>query len=267
MKARNLVQKYFPETVSRKIIGTWWSQKSQSLETTPFFKAYPAKTDPVFINGRARISSEREYIYFRIPKAANSTIAANMLYYEEGISGNHKAVTDFKVSKRQLGDLTETEINSLIPNYYKFTVVRDPYSRLVSAYSDKILGNKRFHRSKVERFLKKRPGDEIKLSEFIDFLEFGEGVHSDGHWARQTDLIGIPLEDLNFIGKCERLSEDLPHIMNRIYDRSEKTLNHAPHATGSDKKVDACSTADLSRIYKVYEKDFDLLEYPSRNQK
>lgn len=263
MSTRTILESLLPEALSQKILEQRWKQKQKRLKEAPFFADYPPKTDPMLINGRARISAERSYVYFRVPKAANSAIAANMIYYEEGIGVKDRdAIAKFKLSNQRLGDLTKSEVSDIISNYYKFTVVRNPYSRLISAYSEKIQGNKHYHRKKVERFLRKAPGDYIKLSEFLDFLEFEGSIHSDGHWARQTDLIAIPISKLDFIGKCETLSSDLPKIMTRLYNRFEKPLDYAPHATGSDKKVEACDTQTLNRIYKIYEQDFDLLEYP-----
>lgn len=264
MSAKERLKDIIPDSLMRRLSSARRQKRREAVEASPFYQRYGAKTDALIVDTRARVSTERSYVYFRIPKAANSTMAANMLHYEEGVTASRDVVEGFKKTSRRLSSLSDTEVNDLLSGYFKFTVVRNPYSRFLSAYFDKI-HRRTPHSEVVARFLKKGPSETISISEFLGFLEAPEGVDSDGHWARQTDIIALPVENLDFIGRCETMPEDMPVMMQRLYGRFEEVPNFSPHATGADKKLDACSEQDLQRIYRIYEKDFDLLKYPNRN--
>ena len=257
------IKSAIPSPLKKKLFSAKVAYQKWQKSRSPFYRDYPPRTDISLVENRARVSPEWKYVYFRIPKAANSTIIANMLHYEQGVTASRDIVENFKISDTQLSDLTRPDVDSVLKEYYKFTVVRNPYSRLLSAYYDKIV-RRTPHSSVVADFLGKSKDESISLSEFLDFLESSSALRVDGHWARQTELIALPLEKLDFIGKCESLDDDLTTIMQRLYGRFDEALSFSPHATGADKKVEACADTDLQRIYKVYEKDFDLLKYPSR---
>ena len=110
------------------------------------------------------------------------------------------------------------------------------------------------------RFLKKPLRAKISFSEFLDFLEFGEGTNVNYHWARQVDLLALSKDNLLFLGKVENLKNDLELITQEIFGEKQKIVNWHPHATskGSEIEVDI---REKERIFKLYEDDFKAFKY------
>jgi hypothetical protein len=227
-----------------------------------FFKNFKIDLPLYLVNKCCAISESHEYIYFRIPKAANSNIIltlhaatkTNFIYMKSlGTDNLKKSYTrPAEVSANKL-----KEIN----NYFKFSVVRNPYTRVLSAYLDKIVRNRQ-QKVNVTSFLKCRFSDFISLEKFIYYLECG-GVKDDVHWALQSEIIFIPIKYIDFIGRVENLEEDMAFITKKIFGKEfplQNFQNH--HRTNSKSKIDRLLTDHLrEKIYKIYENDFKLFKY------
>lgn len=96
---------------------------------------------------------------------------------------------------------------------------------------------------------------------FLDYLEFGKGVHGDPHWARQSALLGLPAPEVEFIGALERIDVDLPYVLQRVFDRTLPIKRIAPHATDAGRFVAAMGERERRRIYRLYELDFETFGY------
>jgi len=226
---------------------------------SPFFRRFPAKTPDMAerINRRIAVSRKPRYIYFRIPKAANSTVIRNLRHAEEESGFD---ISREKESFDRPNSLWWWEVRRLRERFFLFTVVRDPYSRALSTYFDKVERSNR--RSKVSIGLGAAEDESISFERFCDFLENG-GLDSDAHWCRQIDLIPCGPELLHKIGRVESLSEDLPEILHLATGVRRETLqSHAPHKTGATERMRTVYTrATARRIRKTYAADFDAFGY------
>ena len=82
-------------------------------------------------------SNQKQYIFYKIYKSGSSTISKILRSHTETSSLPYKKVL-FKNSIEQL--------NTYHPDldlYFKFTFVRNPWDRLVSLYSEKIVNHKK----------------------------------------------------------------------------------------------------------------------------
>ncbi|MEX0729859.1 MAG: sulfotransferase family 2 domain-containing protein [Aquisalimonadaceae bacterium] len=92
----------------------------------------------------AMVSETLKLVYFPIPKSACTTFATLLALHDaasqdfdptrEGVHGYR-----FRTGKLQIKDMRCLARD----DYFKFTVIRDPYSRLVSAYLDKLIKPRR----------------------------------------------------------------------------------------------------------------------------
>ena len=235
------------------ILSSW------RIPRAPFFRAYPPPVSgtEIDVNIRTAVDRKRRFIYFRIPKAANSTVMINLLERDlKGPSKNAKRAFD------RVSSLTKREVAELSERFFLFTVVRDPYSRVASAYLDKVVRGKRS--AKVCRRLSLDPSESISFPRFCDYLKAG-GSSDDPHWYRQVDLIPCGHQMLDFVGRVETLGDDLGHILKQIgSESSDEMATWNRHGTGASSRLKELYTPECVEVVKsVYEQDFIAFNYPT----
>jgi hypothetical protein len=212
------------------------------------------------------INLHRGYCYFRVPKAANTFVVANLLKNHEGVPRilSRSDVEAYKMNGCARPSEVFVDSSSLekeLNSFYKFSMVRNPYSRFLSAYFEKIVPRKARLRQKVLTYLGKSKDSEVTLDQFADYLEKGDGIRQDAHWARQIDVICMPVERLDYVAKVEAAGEGMSIVLGRVFDTPQAIEAFAPHATNASDAIDSIDYAMRERIYRVYEEDFTVLRY------
>jgi hypothetical protein len=228
----------------------------------PFYRRYPYrgplglfKVDP-----RGAYSPVDGFFYNRIPKAANSTVMATLM----ARSTFSRAFSDGHAKRRLLrpSRLLPRDVARFEHDVFKFTFVRDPYARVLSAFADKILRRRQQSRG----FYASRGGDDGTPPAFIDFLRFLEdgALLADPHWTPQVHLMLLPLDRFDFIGRVERLDADLAHVMGRVFpDAPPAPPKRAGPRTDSRKRYDEAYTPEArALVERLYREDFAALGYP-----
>ena len=182
----------------------------------------------------------------RIPKAANSTVTTTLARLKMGHDVPSKQAKKIFLSPAQLSGAEVARLDQL----FKFAFVRNPYSRTLSAYLDK-----------VARDL---PSDE-KVHRFADFitdLERGK-LHSNAHWAPQSSLLLLPRGQFDFIGKTETLDHDLSTVLQRLCPEDAPPIKSTlSNATGANRKLMTYYRDDLAaRVLHLYRDDFRLFDF------
>lgn len=230
---------------------------------SPFYRHYPYTGNLLFPRGDARgaISVADRFFYNRIPKVANSTILTTLAHLSA--DKNSKPITgDPKQYFARPADIPGKVASEIAQNYFKFVFVRNPYTRTLSAYLDKIV------KTKGNNEAWQRWGTPNKAAEVPTFVEFcrfvrGRGRYEDAHWAPQIDCILLPLDAFDKIGKFEKLDTDLPFIIEKIFPDQHAAIRTAgPPATKAGSKLANYYDAECIEIVKeVYRDDFALFEY------
>lgn len=221
-----------------------------TIPFTPFYRHYPYKGGVSINSADARGCVDTRLGFFcnRIPKAANSTIVENLarLSFGEEIPS--------KLAKKRFtlpSQLSRQEVES-ITNMFCFAVVRNPYTRTLSAYLDKV---ERRARSK---------GRESSFKDFLRELDDG-ALYSNAHWAPQSSLLLLPVGDVDFFGKIENIDEDLTYIKGRILgekSQAEPAKSVTGNATGAAKKLDHYYDKQCTQLVQsMFERDFQLFNY------
>ncbi len=223
-----------------------------TIPLTPFYRQFPYK-GKVSINSadsRGCVDTELGFFYNRIPKAANSTVVTNLarLKFDREIPPKTA-----KKMFRTPSALYAKEV-SQFSSLFTFTVVRNPYTRTLSAYLDKV----------ERRALKNNK--ETSFRDFLQSLEDGE-LYSNAHWAPQSALLLMPADQFDFIGKVETLETDLPFIKEKIQGKcpEEPIRSILSNATGASRKLQAYyddQTAEMVR--NLYRSDFETFAYPEQ---
>jgi len=151
------------------------------------------------------INRKRKFAYIHIPKTGGTSLSSILLKVD---GSEILAIHD---SIRLLND---------VDDYFIFTIVRNPFTRLASAYYDRIKDN------------------SIKLNEFIDKINY-----KDSWYFPQLYFINSGKRDnvkISYIGKYESYTESvkvilntldlkypIPHLnRNPIYDRHPNIKQH-----------------------------------------
>ena len=208
-----------------------------------------------------RYSRGGGYCYLKNPKAASSTILLALWAkeYQEGRVDHMPAKTLHKrdVPWPKLQDLSE-----ITGDPYVFSLVRNPYTRILSCYLDKIADGLS---GTFEKFCRayNRPIDrDVTFEEFLSAIASTPRKRENPHWRPQVEnlLLGSSLA-IHFVGHFEHMKEDLPLIMEKVgapRDLPPRTT----HASGASEELDSYMTKEaVSLIRKKYAEDFSAFGY------
>ncbi|SIR05305.1 Sulfotransferase family protein [Alkalispirochaeta americana] len=153
------------------------------------------------------IYPEYRLIYNRLKKSGNTTITA----FLNDILGSESYANarDLKKCLVKPEHLTVRQVLDL-KDYYSFSIVRNPYYRVLSAYLEKLTGQK------VNGKYTEIPGVGRSSPEgFATFLRFlaAGGLYENRHWWPQVDSLFQPVEEFSFIGKLEKIVDEMGIIL------------------------------------------------------
>ena len=184
----------------------------------------------------------KKFVWFRIAKCGTrSTLAALREY-----------VTDFDIEQGFKIRYSSEQYS----DYFKFTFVRDPYSRIVSAWNDKILlgnsGGGKFDSDLVNRI------QDFRF--FVDWLIDQDPKTVNIHFRPQALLVS---EEVDFVGRMENFNEDLPNVLKEI---GISPLHKVPHRNRKNlsRKEILGSGRVLNAITDYYSLDFERFDYTIR---
>ena len=215
------------------------------------------------------ISLQHKYIYVESPKCGCSAIKYTLQRLE---CGDNKIVRDVtNLHQREFSPLLNIKqigsFSRLIadPRFFKFCFVRNPYERLLSAYFDKIKGN----RPPKGRILQQlglpshRLNTPVSLSEFVHAVAEQPVAFMDPHWRvqyYQTMQAGIAYD---FIGRFENFQDDIRTIGARLSPNFGQYLIierlNAPRLPGNDGDILTPELKDI--VNNTYRKDFEFFGY------
>lgn len=219
------------------------------------------------------ISLRNRYAYFAVDKVANSSIK-NALFSIEYAPVGKKPVTLYDerssplLSPYQLpDDLVREVLNS--GNFFRFSFVRNPYSRLLSCYLDRILTASSKPRRQLNAYMQRRrePIDNVSFKQFIRNICEQQSIQQNSHWRVQADDILFDLVDFDFIGKFESLWSDMAVASQRIWgevrpEMANHGVNKSPQATNAGDKLRQYYDRELAEmVADRYRRDFEAFGY------
>ena len=142
-----------------------------------------------------------------------------------------------------------------------FSVVRNPYTRVLSAYLDKFLGDRDPNVLRPFRVRYGWPAErEPTFSEFLRIIVEDGPETLDPHFRPQTHLLLLPYTPIDFVGHVERMHE-AEQWMNQMCSEIQ-VRDHRPHATGANSKLqEHYDTTTVELVQRLYEDDFATFGY------
>ena len=216
------------------------------------------------------ISLRNHYVYTAVGKAANSTVKHHI--YELEYAGTRfkiKSIHDRQsaplLSPFQLpDDVMEEVFNS--NRYYRFTVVRNPYSRLLSCYLDRIVPANSAPYRQLLLMLGKPDGTIVSFAEFIGAICKQKPYDQNNHWRLQTSEICTAAIKYDFVGKQESFAADMTKVWSHIAPAAPipnfAGENKAPSVTSAGKRLGEYYTSELiDMVREAYSDDFASFGY------
>lgn len=231
----------------------------------------PHMSPPQF-DYHANPSPKYSYLFMENPKVASTSTLKILQNHEnsdvaQGMKNSH--LRDESPLPR-LSSLSEAEQLRFIKSgeVKRFTFVRNPYSRLLSAYLSKIDAPLR-PKADILATIKGVNKSEINdLSEVVEFPKFVEIVCSQSvrqmnvHWKNQTDQILFDKLEYSFIGKFENLQADISKLEKYLFNSVSNTLEKSKNLTDADSQLTSYYTPDIAdMVYQKFYNDFHAFEY------
>lgn len=234
----------------------------------PFYVIAPGqrwRSYSMQVNHRIGINHAHRFVFVRVPKNASTVISLSLFRNITGEQGSNASLAKKRIFNTPTS-LSFGQVKEVMDTYYKFAFVRDPFSRILSAYLQKIQRGGSERKAKYKRFIRKRlnlnPGHEISFDVFIRYLDSG-GLMDDPHWTPQycyIDLFGP--SQLDFTGKVENLTPDLQAVYTRIFGENSFTLpDFSKKVTGAKNSLDDYYTPESQKIIRrLYKRDLVLFD-------
>ncbi len=209
-----------------------------------------------------KICKHKNYIYFSVPKAASTTILTILnkaesynLITNNLLHSPHNPINSFFSNSIQ-------DFSDLLEKSFKFTLVRNPYTRVLSAYLNKIAQ----YDPNITPYFEKRYKTKNNKISFIDFLHIiskDDQNELDPHWKPQTKLTFIDFIKLDFIGHIEYLHNDFKKIIRKIYNKEKTQIDERKNFLKENKKkINLFYNENAFKLVRqIYHDDFNNFGY------
>ena len=224
------------------------------------------------------VSVRKRYMYFEILKAASTQIIGLLRTVENAppiklfLDGQRETRRDQFIHGRQnvplpslehLHDRVQKEVLESA-DFLRITVVRNPYTRLASAWTSKIVlcepqgidVNLQI-RGSLPGFCEK---SLISFEEFVGYLESKCDLATcDPHWRRQVDHTFFSALNFSCVARVEQLEDGLRPLAQHL--GLSKPL--VPDRSNASLRVTTASYSDklAQRVHSLYRSDFEMLGY------
>ncbi len=230
------------------------------------------ENNPTQAFDHSHVSENHRFIWIANAKVASTTTGTTLCQLDDIDLKDGNVWESENIPK--LRDFTTPEILEMLssPDWFRFCFVRNPYTRLFSAYKSKI-GNpmaEPFYQIAQDEirdaFDYPRPErqDEPAVT-FRDFVYYvGTGVRSgDSHWCVQNLRMMQDLIPYDFVGRYESFGSDFRHVLKQL-NAPPNVHEIASEVRGRSASISQTAAYDqelADMVYEIYYEDFDGFGY------
>jgi len=194
------------------------------------------------------ISYKHKFKFIHIPKTGGSSIEKIFDLQHKNNLFQPRFTNQFEGCYFAPQHFTHALIDHFKPegkNYFSFTIVRNPYNRIVSEY---FYINKNFENKLIMDFSE---------SDFNDWLDTSLMKFDIDHKLPQSSFLDIPVD---MILKLENLKEDFEKLNERL-GTSYKLIHDNKSSINKEDIVNSLSKDTKLKIYKIFKEDFKKFNY------
>jgi hypothetical protein len=191
---------------------------------------------------------ELRCIFVHIPKCAGLGVTTSLFH---GVHpGRHYTISHYRLA------FSKQEFDS----FFKFTFVRNPWDRLVSAYFYlRDGGRTEGDRAIAEAIVKPYPSFRDFVLQFVTEKNVSDTVHFKPQY-QYVCMTNRDLPQVDFIGRFERLEEDFEHVRKRL-GLSEPLASQNRGRSRPDRYRASYDQEMIDRVARVYRRDIELFGY------
>lgn len=219
-------------------------------------------------NYLTHISRRHRAVFVEVPKAG-CTVVKRVLQHSErrgAVPGKDVSVHDRASSP--LGapvrdGFDADELFGSESEFFRFGFVRNPFSRALSCYLEKIVGDQWLRDLRLPK-LGFEPTAEVSFVEFLRRVAEQAPSEMDIHWAPQHHLLGLDGIEYSFLGRFECFQADLRAVVDHLsIDAPEQLLSaRTTHATDAGSQVlHYFDPESVDLVRHIYRGDFQRLGY------
>jgi hypothetical protein len=227
-----------------------------------------AKLDPSLwsVLNHTILSNDSKYLFVKNLKAACTSVshAFYQWQYSSTFDGNIHKCKELLIGHRDTARVVSALSN---PDVFKFSFIRHPVKRAVSAYNNFFVDFKNPDRLKHLPYMTRMGFDENSYAGrnfdiFLDYLDasFNSDINRvDQHFRPQFYNVRPDLIDYDFVGRVESLNEDMLNVVAQLRDRN--VFLSAPSATHKNVSTGGYSPNldQVRKLENLFSIDFDLI--------
>lgn len=215
----------------------------------------------------SRVSLKHKYMAMTVAKNGCSTAKRAIHAFETGetIALNHLSQVHGADKDLRFHNLSDKQLRTVLTSeeFYRFGFVRNPYTRFMSAWKQKVWGS-----DYAYRWL--RPGimemcGSATPEDFLYYIENHEHhwVRVDQHWAEQWGQLVTEHISYDKLVRFESFNEDFASVLRRL-EAPEAVLALGVTKTNQTPVGGAVGVYDerlAEKVYNHYSRDFDEFQY------
>ena len=237
-------------------------------------------------------------VYRVVPKCACSSIGQILFYSDHGrfFDGDIHDSTSGLHKWAQEESQPLIEANARGHKSYAFTCVRNPYTRILSSFFDKIAGiqrnGKRYRGNMVPKLAQKygvevgSPEDDFQFDQIASFrrfllfardtIRFRRPMDPDIHWSAMSGHVGTFIANggrYDHVDFTEKFNEGMQVVLDHIETPVKVDLAEVPRFNESEghgpKRLhpveDYFDDLSMHLVWEIYHRDFKLFQYDFEN--
>jgi hypothetical protein len=213
------------------------------------------------------ISHRHKCIFIHVPKCGGTSIEAHLREHAAGLGHLPEPGLDLKLRREGLAEILNRH-----PDYFAFTIVRNPFDRFVSTWKHSLRGSGPYHTRPVRdltladyaRIALEGRVEEQSLFDRYHLLPQVAFIPSESH----RTLFGVPLlpaVTCDFIGRFERLDADFREICRKLKmtEHVLPRLQSAPQTTHTQQShwIEYYDADTIRFVQELYRGDMEAFSY------
>jgi len=225
------------------------------------------ETDHLWLTYLSSVVPKHKIAYFSVPKNACTSLKVLMCRLNgktvpKDLSLIHLSSIGLTINiSKFLPETIYTILTS--PKWFRFYVVRNPYSRLLSAYKNKIAVSGKemdfdiLRKRIVEKYGLNEKRDKISFFQFVKWIE--ESKCMNIHWNLQVKLLRVEFVNCSMIVRFENFEKDMEEFFRRT--KITPLPIEITNKTNSTKMSEFYNQELADIVYEIYQPDFKRFGY------